>query len=185
MQVAGIMDVSTGTLRISDPCYDMEAVEGKHAHIVSAKNGLWNWKAEVKKTPYGMRVMNLVVEHATYSGGYTERDHSLKASVDSGQLAIVDGGAYPEIPGTYEDENSWYYRNSQKSMSLQLCGPIENMRDDLHSSGVVSATGMGDGSYEVACEFIRAYGSSTDEDPKNLVDKVWRVEVVYLDERDV
>jgi hypothetical protein len=179
------MDVSTGTLRISDPCYDMKAVEGKNAHIVNARNGLWNWKTELKKTPYGTRVTKLVVEHEGYDEAHTERNLDVKASVDSGQLAIVDGGTYPEIVGDYEDENSWYYRNSQKTMSLQLCGPIETIRDDLHSGGVVSSTGMGDGSYTVECEVIRDYGSSPDEDPEDLVDKVWRVEVVFLKDSEI
>lgn len=135
----GTFEVTGGAIRCTDPCYEPGSW---CAHDVRAAGGTWQATAFVGDFgDWGKRVQRLRVDHEilpAHAMGTT-----LHVGVDSGQFGFFDAARYPEeARGSYEKPRSFYGRACRKTLSGDQCGMMRE--------GVVSASGMGDGSYELS-----------------------------------
>ena len=190
LAISGVMEVASGKLRISDPCYARKDVEGGHAHVVDALPGLWVWKAELLPDPEPGNPSNVAyrvaaLEAAQYNAlghrdtprGWDGRSEYL-VDVDSGQMSIVDDAEYPEKSGDYESKG-WYYDVCQVTLTDQRAGAIEKAHPKKPCTvayGCVSGTFMGDGQYGVTCEYVLRRPA---EFKAGLTQHVWKVRVDF------
>lgn len=141
----GTFEVSSGGLRVTDPCYD---VQTWCAGTLRAKDGTWS--AELRHSDegdWGKRVAELVVRHADHPRAEPTRPAGIDAGVDSGQCGFFDEAKYASNQGGEYGDLSTFYG--------QACRATSTASGDCSGGGIVmgfgavSSSGYGDGSYEV------------------------------------
>ena len=147
----GTFEVTSGALRITDPCYDLDTWCA--GTLTQAMNGSWNAYVLISdEGDWGKRVAVLVATHKSVGDDFPDiinhygyRDLSGKwnrtdidVGVDSGQAGIFD---LEKFPGKDDEEKQeWYQECCNVTLSrVHHAGTIEG--------GVVSSSGIGDGSY--------------------------------------
>lgn len=172
-QTLGHFRVTSGSLRVSDPCYTPDTT---CAHTIkNARNGEWNAKIMISdEKSWGNRVARLVVWHPTADireCEYRARMISSNIGVDSGQAGFFDGDYYTKHHDSdYNLEGGFYHACCNATL-----GDDANPRlaDTVKSIGVCSSSGFGDGCYslytaeqggEVVMAFIDFIGDDDDED---------------------
>lgn len=123
-------EVSSGTLILSDPCYERGIW---CAEEVPARMGKWHGYAEVSdEGAWGKRVSRLVA----YSDDVDDEEGADVASyelgVDSGQMSIVDSAYYGGGSGS-----GWY---------MSVCDVTNPYAGSIYG-GIASSSGYGDGGY--------------------------------------
>jgi len=145
----GDFQIESGKVFVSDPCYDLDTWCAKV--VENVKNGTWLAKVETMQT-WGERVSKLVCYHQSI--GYPERLLFEKVEadigVDSGQAGIFDlnhfkkdsdvDGLPRESKEIIRKEEPWYSYCCDRTLS-KMAGVIP--------FGVVSSSGLGDGSYNL------------------------------------
>lgn len=127
------MDVESGRLRISDPCYSPDSTGA--LVLVPVLNGNWRSLVVYEKS----RVKEILVIHEDYSN-IDNWTFGGSISVDSGQAGIYDDVEYIKIhSGDQFDE---FY----DLVCEQTCGPSQAGEIE---QGVTTSSGYGDGEYDV------------------------------------
>ena len=151
----GDFEVESGSLRISDPCYDKN-LDPMHATLLSkVANG--SWKAEVIYTDegsWGTRCAGLICQLAsipTVTHKDTGWEYRTDISVDSGQAGIFDEKYYKRddvvigLERVHDEiiceDDPWYSFNCDRTLAKKSAGVIPY--------GAVSSSGYGDGRYGV------------------------------------
>jgi hypothetical protein len=134
----GQFKISSGKLRVSDPCYDRNAwLTGVLDDI---KNG--TWEAFIKLDITGTRVAELIAFHKDIPSKFIKNDRwdeqDLEIGVDSGQCGIFDDNHYPDEKGNANQTNSFYGT---------CCQLVKNDFGGVLDFGAVSSSGLGDGTY--------------------------------------
>ena len=149
----GTFQLSQPTLRISDPCYDVdtwcaftqEALPGTYeAYVFSKYDDSWN---QIHRP--GL----LAIFHQSYNGvrdieAFRDQEVIGNAGVDSGQCGFYDDAKYPRDAAQFEYEKDTYYgRCCSMTLDEGIGGGI------IDGFGVVSGTFYGDGGYD--CYVLR------------------------------
>jgi len=149
----GSFTVVSGTLRISDPCYDLN--DWCAGDVENCKKGQWNSHVKVyDEGKWGNRVGVLIACHQDYpydsiADGYWVKE-KIDVGVDSGQGGIFDKEFFKKdevvkgVKRTYKGEaicidEPWYSICCDKTLGKKRGGVIP--------FGCVSSSGYGDGSY--------------------------------------
>lgn len=135
----GQFKVKSGSLRVSDPCYDKDTWCA--GVIEDVKNG--NWESYIKLDETSSRVSELLTFYSDISNATVKKDNwieqPIEVGVDSGQCGIFDDDYYPNgKTGEYGDMDSFYGKCCDITTS-DFSGVLE--------FGTVSSSGFGDGSY--------------------------------------
>ncbi len=146
--IIGEFDVTSGKLRISDPCYD---VDTWCAGEVEAANG--RWTASVERTDegvWGTRIARLLVTHVDcpVPAGYDWQLLSIEVGVDSGQAGVFDAAHYRDdslaeqfpVSDPLVPEEPWYSLCCNRTLGEESAGVIP--------FGAVASSGYGDGAYQ-------------------------------------
>jgi len=151
----GTFEVTSGALRVTDPCYDLDTwCAGTIGNVV---NGSWNAYVLISdEGTWGKRVAMTIAVHESIGDAfpavinhYGKRDLSaewqlapIDVGVDSGQAGIFDREMFPGKDD--ETKQEWYQQCCDITLSrVYSAGTIEG--------GVVSSSGIGDGSYRCYC----------------------------------
>ncbi len=176
-------EITSGSLVCSDPCYTTDV--WCMGIMDNVKKGTWlaHSNIEIVEGGWGERNVDLTIHHADYkidesawvmlpgtfgvdSGqfGFFDRDHYRKAASVK-QMAKVDfGDDYDRTP-----EDEWYRACSKLTLeTTESWGVLPH--------GVVSSSGIGDGSYDV-------YGIKDTYSPNHEY-IAFRVVFIYTDEED-
>lgn len=146
----GAFECSSGTLWVSDPCYDLAEGEGKDVlegakgswHAYSTRRGCGNWgdrPAQILIAREGEDPLAWLAG----SGAYPWVDAGIDCGVDSGQAGFFDIRAYGEPGG----ENEAFY-DACSDLTLGFMG------GGVVCGGAACRSGDGDGGYPV--EIARA-----------------------------
>jgi hypothetical protein len=156
----GNFAIESGTVRISDPCYDKKTwCAGTVSGVLKG-----DWKAAVNLNSEG-RVSSLVVTHAKVKP--TDKWIALKMTcgVDSGQMSIFDDKFYRKASESVgKITKQWESMAKDKHQEEKdggapfyaaacslTCGNEEDPNHENHGGvmphGAVSSSGYGDGSY--------------------------------------
>lgn len=160
-------EVKSGCINITDPCYSIDTWCA--AFKLPAKNGTWKASVVISdEGEWGQRVATLFAHHTDHHLDGDRKVLKADIGVDSGQCGIFDDGVYPQgkDTGDYDDEKSFYKQCC--NMTLPQSNP-EHLQWGVVKGGVVSSSGLGDGSYV-------AYVEKDDEG------KIIAVEIVFIDE---
>jgi len=160
-----VFEVTSGSMVCSDPCYTLDPPVWCMGIADNVKNGTWN--AEIERMDlgdWGNRISMLKVWHKDYAETKLEIENELSfvGGVDSGQFGFFDKDFYrndekaKDLPkygfgSGYDDKNvgeQWYLACVDKTLNNDQWGVLPN--------GVVSSSGLGDGSYSV-------FGEKNDE----------------------
>jgi hypothetical protein len=166
-------EIKSGKMVVSDPCYQVPT--WCQTILDNVKNGTWVAEVDVKDTnDWGNRVHSLSARHIDNESGIKDEINNL--GVDSGQLGFFDSEFYrndemaTDLPKSDFGENydresgdSWYRSVCNLTLSGEQWGVIPN--------GVVSTSGIGDGSY---------FG----EIERNGMGEVVSVTVIFLSDED-
>jgi len=166
-------EIKSGKMVVSDPCYQVPT--WCQTILDNVKNGTWVAEVDVKDcNGWGNRVHSLSVRHIDNESGIKDEINNL--GVDSGQLGFFDSEFYrndemaTDLPKSDFGENydresgdSWYRSVCNLTLSDEQWGVIPN--------GVVSTSGIGDGSY---------FG----EIERNGMGEVVSVTVIFLSDED-
>ena len=184
-QVIGTFDVITPVLLFGDPCYEDPSWEEGDVRI-----GLWEAAVTIEDVPgWGVRNVSVMVYHESVravGGGISdwnlgETRNPGVIPVDSGKAGIYTKGCFTDkdaygpndnlwcIEADWgrvfaEDEHLWYAAACVATGSNELCAGM------LKHGGVVSDSGIGDGSYTVVI-----YTKGTD---------VVAAKIVFLEEEE-
>ena len=139
------IELNSGTVRVSDPCYEPDIWCAKTVKDMLA--GKFNCKARVKDCgDWGKRIATLTIRHEDYpKGGFDEYLGSV--GVDSGQCGFFDPEYYEknQPDDDFNNKESWYRRVCELTLNEPDWGTIDG-------KGVVASSGYGDGYYSVyAC----------------------------------
>ncbi|WP_136608705.1 DUF4241 domain-containing protein [Paenibacillus dokdonensis] len=146
----GNFEVNSGQLVVSDPCYELNTTSIIMGVLDNVLNGTWIGQAEkVEVREWGEACSKLTAYHYSVA----EQESYLEwvkcpfiVGVDSGQAGIFDMSKY-RIPdanapkGSTGTDNEWYDSCCDITESGEEAGVMDG--------GVVSRTGMGDGTYGV------------------------------------
>lgn len=171
----GSINVTSGELAVSDPCY-LENTLYAVRYVKKAKVGVWNAEVEVEdQGVWGDRVSVLRV--ATNGSGYKESFEGY-AGVDSGQMSILDASLIPLWGG---DDRPPMLGSEFRELCREHIGEFnylgvshETMEDRagcVQDKIAVSSSGYGDGQYS-----IYVWRDENDE--------AVRVEVRFIEEED-
>jgi len=153
----GQFEINSGAMVCSDPCYttDVWCMQT----VKNVKNGTWIAEVEtVEPSGWGERIGALRVFHSDYYLGtdknVVQEELAGTFGVDSGQFGFFDADGYRkdesvrEIPkydfgADYDREegDEWYRACAKITLSGDSWGTLPK--------GVVSSSGLGDGSYSV------------------------------------
>jgi len=143
----GTFEIGSGEVVVSDPCYSLGTwCQGQ----VHAKNGNWIGSVVMSdEDDWGIRVGKLIAKHEDHQNvEFSDNPSNIDAGVDSGQMSIFDFDHYNLGD---EDEDSgefgrgdWYDLVCRKTLKDQF---------GVLPGGVVSSSGVGDGSYPVFIEY--------------------------------
>ncbi|ULL15652.1 DUF4241 domain-containing protein [Paenibacillus sp. H1-7] len=144
----GSFEVGSGSLIVSDPCYDHNVTAMIRGVIDQVLNGTWIGYVEKQDVrDWGEACSRLVACHASLDERKDDL-HWMKCSfivgVDSGQAGIFDIAKYriPDVEGQDQaasEDSEWYQTCCDITESAVEAGVMDG--------GVVSRTGMGDGAY--------------------------------------
>jgi len=131
----GEFEVTSGALRVTDPCYD--EVVWCSGTVDNVKNG--TWEAFIMTSDFsswGNRVIKLLANHKDYEGisKFEHEDVGFEVGVDSGQAGIFDLEEWRKMRHDFKDE--WYG---------DICG-VTNPAGVI-PWGVATRSGFGDGGY--------------------------------------
>lgn len=157
-RLLGDFQVESGKVRVSDPCYQPDTWCAKT--LENVKRGKWFAEADIGGlSGWGQRVFALRCYHESVSRPHLmEREvESNDIGVDSGQAGVFDHSHFKEDLDAVEfkrqykeaicPEEPWYSMCCDITLS-KMAGTIP--------FGVVSSSGVGDGSY--VCEVARKDG---------------------------
>lgn len=137
-----------GSMTISDPCYEPGTWCSLQMEVVP---GWYRCFAEYADIPvWGRRITSLTAVREDYADNIDALDWDTAgdAGVDSGEMGIYDTEYYKENQpdDDYDNPDSWYRRVCSLTYNEE-----ENHLDasTIDGSGCVSASGYGDGCYEV------------------------------------
>lgn len=137
----GKFEITSGFLNITDPCYDIDTWCA--AFELPAKNGKWCGEIDLLDIPdWGTRVSKLIAYHIENKKDKVTRRINAHIGVDSGQAGIFDSSVYPiGNTGEYNELDTFYGKCCNATLNNKNpAGIINNM-------GIVSSSGIGDGSY--------------------------------------
>ena len=144
----GNFEITSGQLVVSDPCYELDTATIIMGVLDNALNG--TWVGQVEKTEvrdWGEACSKLTACHSSVA----EQEEYLEwvkcsfiVGVDSGQAGIFDINKY-RIPDSNAQETS---ADTDSDWYLSCCDITESGHEaGVLDGGVVSHTGMGDGTY--------------------------------------
>jgi hypothetical protein len=145
----GSFEIESGKAFVSDPCYDLDTWCAKV--VENVKNGTWLAQIETMKT-WGERVSKLTCFHESVRVPEYLAFAMIDADigVDSGQAGIFDVNHFKrdldviglprEYKETIREEEPWYSYCCDRTLSKMA---------DVIPFGVVSSSGLGDGSYRL------------------------------------
>ena len=147
----GEFAVTSGVLRVSDPCYERET--WCSGTIEPAIKGYWTAQAVFfDEGSWGNRVGYLIVQHKDYNFDQTNPGWSLEnidVGVDSGQAGVFDDRYYKDDDVVQHitrkhsesicEDDPWYSICCDRTLCEEKAGVIPH--------GAVSSSGYGDGSY--------------------------------------
>ena len=155
----GSMEIVSGAVRVSDPCYDTDT--WCSGEIKNVKNGNWDCKViRFDEEDWGIRCGYLIVSHRTaYSLSLDDlrwEEQEITVGVDSGQAGIFDKKYFRDdnnvenvkrhVPdNAICTDEPWYSICCDRTLRKESAGTIPN--------GCVSSSGFGDGSY--TCSIIK------------------------------
>lgn len=137
--VLGQFEVTSGKLRVTDPCYDRSVWCSGY---VDAENGTWNALITTADTELmGRRVARLVVWRQVdtqlgETAPIADQPVDFEVGVDSGQAGFFDDAFYPDNC----EEGDFYGKCGDFTLSKQMGGVLP--------FGAVSRSGFGDGGYD-------------------------------------
>ena len=169
----GTFENKSGALRLSDPCYPDDTW---CAETVNCVTGTWEASIVKKHVPdWGDRVFELIARAKAQDGASTPWIEGGTLGVDSGQMGIFDEAYYDNrFKATKEDINkAWDEPMPNSSDFYKVCCGItlSETKAGVMSVGVVSSTGLGDGSYDYYTE-------------ENQKGEVTGVKIVFLTDED-
>lgn len=105
----GTIDVESGAVRVSDPCYDLDIwCAGKVEDVL---NGTYNCFVTIADTgSWGKRVAAIEIRHKDYPNVYPGEHLSIDVGVDSGQAGIYDAKYYEDLWEDTSVQDKWYDR---------------------------------------------------------------------------
>lgn len=144
----GFFQTKSNKIRVTDPCYSRST---RGTYVATAREGIWHAFADVQDCgEWGMRVRELAVVHRIINDrdmksirrSATEplptRPGGPEIGVDSGQAGFFDETEYPND----HDVDTVFYD--------ECCRATDgNLQFGIVSAGVVSASGFGDGGYDL------------------------------------
>lgn len=140
----GDMAISSGVVRISDPCYDKDTWCA--GTIKNVKTGVWKTSTVLSdEGEWGVRNAVLMAHHSDHPAVSTSlswKKKRIDVGVDSGQAGIFDDAYYKGGEDDY-GEDGWYDDNCNISLNAKHSAGV--LPDNM---GVVSSSGYGDGSYD-------------------------------------
>jgi hypothetical protein len=166
--------VSSGALRVTDPCYDMETWCA--GTLENVKNGIWQAHVGFHDDDHGWgtRVAYLHIIHDNAESHFDHKaefdstwvNSDIMVGVDSGQAGFFDLALFDQVCGSEPVKEKFYD---------EICAlTLGDAQWGVHPTGVVSSSGYGDGSYVClvrrdeegrAIEAIIVYiGENEDED---------------------
>lgn len=135
----GQFEVTSGKLRVTDPCYDRSIWCSGY---VDAENGTWEAFVYMSdQGAWGNRVSALEVRRVGENEA-PDRLVSFEVGVDSGQAGFFDDAFYPEGDdnGEYGNTDTFYGKVCEITLSDKRAGVLP--------FGAVSSSGYGDGGYD-------------------------------------
>lgn len=161
--------ITSGKVRVTDPCYDMDTWCA--GDIENVRNGKWlAFIHNSDEKSWGIRVADLqVVEENFYNKGIQPNwvKINIHVGVDSGQAGVFDYGLFSNMEGEChkdDTERGKFYDNV-----CELTGGRRQF--GVIDFGAVSSTGFGDGGYDC---YIAKDG-----------DEVVAIKIIYIgDEED-
>lgn len=146
----GNFEVNSGQLVVSDPCYELNATTIIMGVLDNVLNGIWIGQVEkVEVRDWGEACSKLTAYHHSVA----EQEANLEwvkcpfiVGVDSGQAGIFDKDKYRILDanapkGSTVTDSAWYDSCCDITESGEEAGVMDG--------GVVSRTGIGDGTYGV------------------------------------
>lgn len=167
-------EILTGSVWVSDPCY--EAGGSGQVKLDNVRTGQWSMLLDKRdEGAWGSRVAELVVSHngkCCFSW-----EHAGQIGVDSGQAGVFDVKHYRNdhisegLPRFYEKEaicpdEDWYSLCCDRTLATKLGG------GGVVPYGAVSRSGFGDGAYDVYV--------SKDRTTKEIVG----IKIVFIEEEE-
>ena len=144
-------EITSGRIVISDPCYEV----GTWCGIFNrkAKNGKWfTWVVKSDEGEWGVRVKELIAKNEDYYHKHNWKPFG-SVGVESGQMSIFDRKHYKGGEGEADEDGGFYNKCCRET-----CKEFDsraNKKEDydwgtVDNTGVVCASGYGDGSYDVS-----------------------------------
>lgn len=138
-------EVTSGALRVTDPCYDMDTWCA--GTIANVKNGTWAAGIVTSdEDSWGVRVSRLCIKHVDVvekGSDYARTD--IDVGVDSGQAGFFDLTPFTEHAAATHGDDS----ENHKSFYDEVCKmTIDENQFGVVEFGAVSRSGFGDGSYD-------------------------------------
>lgn len=140
--------VTSGSLRVTDPCYDMDTWCA--GTLERVKNGIWQAHAgfHTDSHGWGTRVAYLHIRHENTQSHFDHEaefdstwvDSEIQVGVDSGQAGFFDYALFDQVCGSEPVKEKFYDEICALTLGEEQWG--------VHPVGVVSSSGYGDGSYE-------------------------------------
>lgn len=134
--------LNSGKVIVTDPLY--EPSNGFNATLQDILQGMWNCEVETKSIAlWGKRISSLTIRHEDYPNCCVQ-EHETNVCVDTGQCGFFSADYYEKNQPDDDCDNpqSWYRRVCELTLNEPKWGTID---DD----GVVAASGLGDGCYDV------------------------------------
>lgn len=140
--------VSSGALRVTDPCYDMEAWCA--GTLENVKNGIWQAQVGYHEdvSGWGTRVAYLHIRHENTQSHFDHEaefdstwvESEITVGVDSGQAGFFDYAMFDQVCGSPPVKDKFYD---------EICALTCDTEGQwgVHPVGTVSSSGYGDGSY--------------------------------------
>ncbi len=168
MNKIGKFRVTSGRIRVTDPCYLTGAADagpkqgtdhllGSGIQVLPARDGEWQaWVTVLpaRVTGWGDRVARLIVSHVESKHAAVERLDSI--CVDSGQAGVFDDGLFPREPSQFNYDDDTCFYKTVCDMTCDDDGPGGGTVE----FGAVSSSGFGDGSYALYVGRIDGPGSA-------------------------
>ncbi len=148
--VLGSFELTQPTLRVTDPCYD---VDTWCAGTTQALPGKWTAQSLIGPTDWDSRTHLLQIHHESVQDAGIRKYADLEkldihAGVDSGQCGFFDDALYPRDAASFEYEDGTFYGDCCSS-TLSEALPGGNV---VRNMGAVTSSGFGDGGYNVYVE---------------------------------
>jgi len=168
----GSFEVTSGKVVVTDPCY--ERGTWCAGVLDGVRNGRWLGYAFIAPSDFGICVHELTIHHADLGDEEVELQLAdFEVGVDSGKAGIFDEAMYPsgkkletwdsksskrietDCPFDYRNEAGFYKRacNASRGGERSTSKWIPPTMVGVMPEGVVSSSGIGDGSYE--CQYHR------------------------------